>query len=81
MKHILKIDRRYYLAIRKGLKTFELRKNDRNYKVGDTIHFISIKGGEFSKKYNEYKITYILSNVEKYGLNKDYCILALQKEE
>ena len=28
-----------------------------------------------------YRITYVLKNVEKYGLDKDYCILAIKKLE
>ena len=26
-----------------------------------------------------YRITYVLKDVEKYGLDKDYCILAIKK--
>ena len=40
--HELKIQHKYLEDIRAGLKTFELRKNDRNYQVGDLIKFIDI---------------------------------------
>ena len=35
--HTLKIYSEYYDAVRNGIKTFEIRKNDRDYKVGDTL--------------------------------------------
>jgi len=36
--HELKIDPEYFQAIKDGKKTFELRKNDRDYKEGDILH-------------------------------------------
>ena len=40
--HELKIKNEYLVDITVGLKTFELRKNDRDYQVGDLIHFIKV---------------------------------------
>ena len=37
MRHELKIETQYYNAILRGEKKFEIRKNDRNFRVGDTI--------------------------------------------
>ena len=37
MEHILKIWPEYFILIASGEKNFELRKNDRNYKAGDTL--------------------------------------------
>lgn len=37
MEHKLKTDRDYFFAIREGIKTFEIRKNDRNFKVNDIL--------------------------------------------
>lgn len=78
--HTLKIQPQYFKDILYRHKTFELRKNDRDYKVGDFIHFINVDGEEF-ELYNEnlYRIVYILRDVEEYGLNKEYCILAIRK--
>lgn len=78
--HILKIQPQYFRDILYYHKTFELRKDDRDYKVGDCIHFINVDGEEFELyKSNLYRIMYILRNVEEYGLNKEYCILAIRK--
>ena len=86
--HELKIKHEYLIDVSLGTKTFELRKNDRDYQVGDLIRFIDI-----TKDYTEndiepnidentlYRITYVLKDVEKYGLDKDYCILAIKKLE
>lgn len=37
MTHELKCWPEYFIAIWDGLKSFEIRKNDRNYQVGDTL--------------------------------------------
>ena len=78
--HTLKIKPEYYLAVIEGFKTFELRKNDRDYQVQDLIHFVNTNGEEFDKEPdNVYQISYVLKDVPEYGLNKDYCILGIKK--
>ena len=44
--HELKIKEEYLEDIKSGKKTFELRKNDRDYQVGDLIHFIKVSNQE-----------------------------------
>ena len=87
--HELKIEHDYLIDVSKGKKTFELRKNDRDYQVGDLIRFIDIREDDSIANKNQiepnidentlYRITYVLKDVEKYGLDKDYCILAIKK--
>lgn len=78
--HILKIQSMYYYEVDYGIKTFELRKNDRDYEVFDLIHFIQTNGQDFKDNpSNVYQIIYILKDVEKYGLDKDYCILGIKR--
>ncbi len=80
MQHKLKIKAKYLLPIILGNKTFELRKDDRNYQVGDYITFEVIDSNNpIYLKNNYYQITYILRNTPEYGLVKDYCILAISK--
>lgn len=74
--HELKIKEEYYQDLIRGRKSFELRKNDRDYKVGDLIHFVGINGEEYN--YNVYIIVYVLKDVPEYGLDKDYCILGIR---
>lgn len=35
--HELKLDEKYFDLVDTGLKTFEIRKNDRDYRVGDLL--------------------------------------------
>ena len=85
--HELKIKHEYLIEVDRGRKTFELRKNDRDYQVGDLIHFVDIDGNNHiigNPPYNKklvFQITYILKDVPEYGLDKDYCILAIKKLE
>ncbi|WP_032470160.1 DUF3850 domain-containing protein [Vibrio metoecus] len=52
--HTLKIEPRYLDAVLSGLKTFEIRKNDRDYCVGDT--FVLTTGSYTSPVYQiEYR--------------------------
>ncbi len=78
--HEIKIKDNYYYALIHGYKSFELRKNDRNYQVGDLIHFVDVNGNDFlNESFNLFIITYVLKNVSEYGLNENYCILSIQK--
>lgn len=83
--HELKIKHEYLVEVTMGRKTFELRKNDRDYQVGDLIRFIDIKQDSkgdcdiYINKDTLYKITYVLKDVPEYGLDKDYCILGIKK--
>lgn len=77
MTHILKIEPEYYRAVASGQKTFELRKNDRNYQRGDVVVLKehsnnSYTGGEI----NAY-ISYVFVG-GSLGLEKDYCILGIK---
>ena len=36
-EHLLKLHDRYFDAVKNGLKTYEIRRNDRDFKVGDTL--------------------------------------------
>lgn len=79
--HNIKIKETFYKAKRSGLKLWEIRKNDRNYKVGDLIHYTKIDGSDFirSGKDNLYKITYILTPENFEGLPSGYCIFSEEK--
>ena len=47
--HELKLDTEYFDDVKSGLKTFEIRKNDRDFKVGDVLA-LSL----YSSYYREY---------------------------
>jgi len=84
--HELKIKDQYAYDIVRGAKTFELRKNDRDYQEGYLISFEvvdscnnSILPQAYVIEGRVYKITYVLKDVPEYGLDKDYCILGIER--
>lgn len=80
--HKLKLNIAFCDAVLKGLKTFEIRKNDRNFKMGDLIKFKPVNNdGEaccHEVQNLTYKITYILDN---WGLKEGYVALAIKEEK
>jgi hypothetical protein len=78
--HILKIERKYFFDIMFKNKKFELRKDDRGFKVGDLIHFVNVDGTEIPDySHAVFKIGYILRDVPQYGLDKDYCVMQIYR--
>ena len=70
----------YFRYVRRREKTFELRKDDSDYQVGDVLVL-----QEWNAEKQEYtgcrvtrEITYILRDAPEYGLQEGYCILAMQ---
>lgn len=79
MEHELKTIPKYFNAVREGRKTFEVRKDDRNFKVGDTLKLIKYEDGICSDRCTV-KITYILGrkNDEKMYVPEGYVILGIR---
>ena len=78
MIHELKILPEYFDEVRRGNKTFELRKDDRNYKVGDTLRLLEFDYGTYTGRECNRTILYILRDVEQYGLKEGFVILAMK---
>ena len=76
--HYLKIKPEYYKDVECCLKTFELRKNDRDFQVGDILMLIKLedKGNETDKVIKK-KVKYILKDCPQYGLKEGYAILGI----
>ena len=75
MLHELKTLPIYYDAVVSGTKTFELRKNDRNFQAGDFLELIRME----SK--TKTSILVFVSSILYggiYGLDKDYVILSIK---
>ena len=62
MQHNLKIFPQYFEAIKCGEKTFEVRKKDRNYQVGDYLILKEWDGMTCSGREITAKVTYILDD-------------------
>lgn len=72
--HHLKCETEYYQGVERGEKRFEVRINDRNYKVGDMIYLNETVRGEATGRHlPPLEIRYILEG-GKYGLDENYCI-------
>lgn len=67
--HNLKIRAEYALPKLNGDKMFEIRKNDRNYEVGDVVMYNVIDNEELNRKFvaKFYKITYITGYAQQDG--------------
>lgn len=74
-RHKLKLAKMFFEDVRLGRKSFELRKNDRDYEIGDILELREMDNGEQTGRVIEKEITYILEGFA--GLKEDYCILAL----
>lgn len=90
-KHILKLNERYFDAVANGIKTFEIRKNDRDYKVGDTLVLLKVNDGDKFLTYADHNlginlnyeikvaVTYILTHDEFDGISEGYVALGIRR--
>lgn len=67
MLHKLKIRQCYLTHVIEGLKKFEVRKNDRDFQVGDEIQFLPLEDENYniysmSPVILKYRIDYVLSD-------------------
>lgn len=77
--HDVKLGATFFEDVKTGRKTFELRKNDRGYKEGDTIVLHEYKDGATTGRTITKKIAYMLEGFT--GLEDGYCILGLGEVE
>lgn len=73
--HELKIRPEYFNAVSEGRKKFELRRNDRGFKVGDQIVLCEWTGSGYTGRKLNCRIDYILEGHD--GLDPDYAILSI----
>lgn len=75
--HSLKILPEYYDAIISGRKTFEIRKNDRDYHVGDKLILKEWDGIEYTGRITKKEIVYMLDDNSGYVL-EGYVIMSIK---
>lgn len=75
MEHKLKILPEYFEAVMSGAKTFEIRKNDRNYQVGDRLFLNEFDGEKYTSRYTERIINYITDYAQQDG----YVVMSIGK--
>lgn len=89
--HELKTWPSYFAAVRDGSKTFEVRRNDRDFAVGDvlrlrewdptkeTSRFMLSGGferGDYTGLTHEMRVTYVLRGGE-FGIEAGFCVMGL----
>lgn len=82
MIHELKIDPEYFSAVRSGKKRFELRRNDRNFQVGDYLAL-----NEYDRVQKAYtgrtelvQISYIMNPNDVMMCEGDFALMSLSLE-
>jgi len=84
-QHELKVWPVFYDALATGIKTFEVRYNDRNFNPGHTLRLreYSPTGGAYSGRECQRIITYVLSGDEcpGFGVEPGYVVLGLAEIE
>lgn len=76
MIHELKIATEYFEKVVSKEKLFEIRYNDRNFQVGDTLKLQEYQDGTYTGRIIYVKVTYILQGFE--GLQPNYVVLSVQ---
>lgn len=83
--HELKTVPPYFQEVLDGKKPFEIRKNDRDFKVGDTLRLreyrpvdsLSVETGYTGRELDA-EVTYVLQS-EVFGLKDGYCVLGIKR--
>ena len=78
MTHKLKILPKWYDDVLNERKKFEVRKNDRDFKVGDKLLLQEWENGIYTGREILKEIEYIYHGDGAYGLSEKYCILGLK---
>lgn len=90
MTHDLKTWKEYFEEIWEGRKTFEVRKNDRNFQVGDTLNLVEMDLGGYGMTDHDLsrfptgrtiqaEVTYILKG-GLFGIEEGYVVMSIEIE-
>lgn len=78
--HDLKTDVVPFQAVLKGVKRFEIRKDDRSYQVGDQVLMREVNPlGQMTGSYISARISYVLRGPSAfaYGIQQGYCAFGI----
>ena len=78
MIHRIKLSYLYFNDVQNGKKNFELRKDDRNYQVGDKLLLSEVKDNVLTGREVEVDVVYKLADYT--GLEAGYCILGIDRK-
>lgn len=77
MEHELKIYPKYFEDVTSGKKTFEVRKNDRNFQVGDILALKEWDNIKYSGREVRAMVVYLL-NDKFIGVMPGYVVLGIE---
>lgn len=77
MTHEIKIHEKYAREHLRGTKPWELRKNDRDYRIGDYIEFTIVDAYNKPTGYNYTRKIIDVFHGGVYGLQNGFCIITL----
>ena len=77
--HELKTWPEYFNELLSGNKTFEVRKNDRDFKIGDILllNEYDPENNKYTGRQTGFTISYIL-NGGNFGIEKEFCVLGIK---
>lgn len=81
MIHYLKVWPPYFDRLSSYDKTFEVRKNDRDFQTGDTLELAEYdpQTKTYSGRTATRHVSYILHG-DQFGIEKGYCVLGLTSQ-
>ncbi|HES2369692.1 DUF3850 domain-containing protein [Streptococcus canis] len=79
MKHYLKLHPKYFDDVKSEKKNFEVRFNDRDFKVGDILNLNEYYNGYYTGRFVERRVTYVLNDF--IGLTTGFVALGLESVE
>ena len=77
MIHALKIYPEYFDGVRKGKKRFELRKNDRDFHVGDCLALNEWDGERYTGRSILVKVNYMMNPNDVMTCQGDYALMSI----
>jgi hypothetical protein len=79
--HVLKTIPEYYNSIIDGTKTFEVRKNDRDFLVGDTLFLREYdpETNKYTGRLSLWTIRYILNLSTITDCNSNYVVMSIKR--
>ncbi|WLJ71072.1 hypothetical protein [Sphingomonas phage Kimi] len=79
MTHELKVITRFWEDLEAGRKNFELRRNDRHYRVGDTLKLKEFNHDHgFTGRTLLFDVTYMLLPEDIPGIQTGWCIMGIK---
>lgn len=79
-RHYLKTWPTFFESVFVGAKTFEVRKNDRGFSVGDTLVLEEYRPetGEYTGERLVVTVSYMLHGGQ-FGIEEGYCVLGIRE--